>query len=370
MNYIVFDLEWNQSPGGRCRENPKIPFEILEIGAIKLNARRKKTGEFHETIKPLIYRSMNRHTQAVVHMDMEKLNKSRTFSPVARSFLEWCGKNPVFVTWGPSDLFELQRNLEYYHISYPFPKPLLYYDLQKLYSIGYLDGKKRLALQEAVEAMEIPQERRFHAAFDDAWYTAEIMRHMKDIKPLLTYKSVDYYHLPESRDEEFTLDFKTYTKFVSMLYPDKESAMKESAVTRAQCSCCGRPLKSEIDWFAGSGGSMYYMLGSCPKHGEIKGKIRIRKGPGEEVYIVKTMKPADEEGAAEIRERKASAQERRHKRAEKEKAKRRAKRSEAIAAQKEQSSLKARRIRSRVRHSRKKPNSQSASDTMPQTTES
>ena len=32
MNYIVFDLEWNQSPGGRYRENPKLPFEILQAG--------------------------------------------------------------------------------------------------------------------------------------------------------------------------------------------------------------------------------------------------------------------------------------------------------------------------------------------------
>lgn len=355
MNYIVLDLEWNQSPGGRYRENPKIPFEILEIGAVKLNSRRKTVSEFHETIKPLIYRTMNRHTQEVVHMDMGELKKSRTFSPVARSFLDWCGRNPVFVTWGPSDLFELQRNLEYYHIQYPFPKPFLYYDLQKLYSLGYLDGKKRPALQEVVEALQIPQERRFHAAFDDAWYTAEIMKRM-NIKPLLIYKSVDYYRLPENSEEEFTLDFKTYTKFVSQLYPDKETAMKQPAVTAMKCSRCNHPLKTEIDWFAGVGGSMYYALCECPKHGYVKGKIRIRKGPGEDVYVVKTVKPADDEGVAEIRERKASAQERRHKRLEKEKAKRKAKRSEAIAAQKESASIQSRRIRSRVRHSRKKTN--------------
>ena len=323
MNYIVFDLEWNQSPGGRFRENPKIPFEILEIGAVKLNARRKTVDEFHETIKPLIYRSMNRHTQAVVHMDMEELKRSRTFSPVSRSFLEWCGKDPVFVTWGPSDLFELQRNLDYYHIPYEFPKPLLYYDLQKLYSLGYLDGKKRPALQEAVEALEIPQERRFHAAFDDAWYTAEIMKKM-NLKPLLEYKSVDYYHLPESREEEFTLDFKTYTKFVSQLYPDKETAMKEKAVTALKCNRCNLPVLPRIGWFAGSGGNLYYALCQCPRHGYVKGKIRIRKGPGEEIYIVKTIKPATPEDVAEIKARKDSAKERRHKRVEKEKAKRKA----------------------------------------------
>lgn len=28
MNYIVFDLEWNQSPDGKKNRNEKLPFEI------------------------------------------------------------------------------------------------------------------------------------------------------------------------------------------------------------------------------------------------------------------------------------------------------------------------------------------------------
>ena len=36
MNYIIFDLEWNQCPDGKSKENPALPFEIVEIGAIRL----------------------------------------------------------------------------------------------------------------------------------------------------------------------------------------------------------------------------------------------------------------------------------------------------------------------------------------------
>ena len=39
MNYIVFDLEWNQSPGGKKYSNSRLPFEIIEIGAVKLNEK-------------------------------------------------------------------------------------------------------------------------------------------------------------------------------------------------------------------------------------------------------------------------------------------------------------------------------------------
>ena len=37
MNLVVVDLEWNQSSTGREPEVAKLPFEIIEIGAIKLN---------------------------------------------------------------------------------------------------------------------------------------------------------------------------------------------------------------------------------------------------------------------------------------------------------------------------------------------
>ena len=34
MDYIVFDLEWNQSSDGQEKEIKEIPFEIIEIGAV------------------------------------------------------------------------------------------------------------------------------------------------------------------------------------------------------------------------------------------------------------------------------------------------------------------------------------------------
>ena len=30
MNYIVFDLEWNQNPSGKKTRNDRLPFEIIE----------------------------------------------------------------------------------------------------------------------------------------------------------------------------------------------------------------------------------------------------------------------------------------------------------------------------------------------------
>ena len=40
-NYIVLDLEWNQSPDGKEGTIDHFPFEIIEIGAVRLDEERK-----------------------------------------------------------------------------------------------------------------------------------------------------------------------------------------------------------------------------------------------------------------------------------------------------------------------------------------
>lgn len=45
MNYIVFDLEWNQSAEGKECSVEHMPFEIIEIGAVKLNSQMKQVSE-------------------------------------------------------------------------------------------------------------------------------------------------------------------------------------------------------------------------------------------------------------------------------------------------------------------------------------
>ena len=47
MNYIIFALEWNQCPDGKSKENPALPFEIVEIGAVKLNSGCQDISRFH-----------------------------------------------------------------------------------------------------------------------------------------------------------------------------------------------------------------------------------------------------------------------------------------------------------------------------------
>ena len=69
MNYIIFDLEWNQADR-KGEEDPKLPFEIIEIGAIKLNSSFEKIGEFSRLIRPTVYHTMHSITQDIIHISM------------------------------------------------------------------------------------------------------------------------------------------------------------------------------------------------------------------------------------------------------------------------------------------------------------
>ena len=63
MDYVIFDLEWNQCPYGKEKENPKLPFEIIEIGAVKMDGERNVVGTFHRIVKPVVYQHLHHRTR-------------------------------------------------------------------------------------------------------------------------------------------------------------------------------------------------------------------------------------------------------------------------------------------------------------------
>ena len=172
MNYIVFDLEWNQNPEGKKTRNNKLPFEIIEIGAVKVNSRKEITDSFHRLIRPQVYNWIHDSIHEVIHVDYKDLLDGIPFQQAAREFLEWCGPDWYFFTWGNQDVMELQRNMKFYGMLDQLPGPVTYYDVQKLYSLSFDDGSHRCALEHAVDELKIGKQQGFHRALADAVYTA------------------------------------------------------------------------------------------------------------------------------------------------------------------------------------------------------
>ena len=131
MNYIVLDLEWNQASDLKTKLENELLFEIIEIGAVKLDENRKIIDTFHEMIKPQVFKKMHQITGELIHLKMEQLKNCRQFKDVAKDFLDVCSEEYIFCTWGNLDILELQRNIEYYHMKPISEGPIAFYDLQK-----------------------------------------------------------------------------------------------------------------------------------------------------------------------------------------------------------------------------------------------
>lgn len=302
MNYIVIDLEWNQSPAGKDREIPNFPFEIIEIGALKLDEHHAVVDQFQEVIKPAVYKNIHYKIKEIITLNAFDLESARSFPDVIADFFDWCGPSPAFCTWGPADLMELQRNMAYHHIVSPFPFPLIYYDLQKIFSIVYEDRKTRRSLEAAVDLLGIPKDIPFHNAFSDASYAAQIMQQIAP-SAILNNSSIDYYRTPQNRRQEISLFYETYSKFISKPFDTKTQALKDRIVSSTSCYLCKRTIPKKIRWFS-VGSRNYCCLAYCEKHGYLKGKIRMRQREDGRYYAIKTQKLISEDAAYEIYEKK------------------------------------------------------------------
>lgn len=337
MIYIVMDLEWNQCPKGKAKAVPGIPFEIIEIGAVKLDENRQIISRFQQLIRPQVYKKLHFAPKELLHIDEQDLKHGKTFPEVMRQFLSWCvqdinnkkSKEEIgsgsmqkiqniqereycFCTWGAMDLTELQRNCHYYGMDSCFPNPLFYYDLQKNFCAEFGGGQKSLSLEHALELLSLKKGKEFHRALADAEYTARIFQKLS-MQEVLQYYSVDYYQIPNSKKQEIHMEFPTYTKHVSRKYETREKALKDRNIRTVYCPKCGKRATRRIRWYT-SNMKNYYSLSECEEHGYLRGRLRLRKTDDGAVYVIKTLRLIEKEEAQEMRQLRDSLRKKKKKR--------------------------------------------------------
>jgi inhibitor of KinA sporulation pathway (predicted exonuclease) len=302
VNYIVLDLEWNQSPIGKKGAVAGIPFEIIQIGAVKLNERFEEIDSFDAYVKPIVYSKMQRAVSEIIHVTMEELKENgEIFSDVADRFFKWCGDDFIFCTWGEGDLVELQRNVEYHGLDYKFAYPLFFYDLQRLYSMDKEDKEARYSLQDAIKECGLPEKKDYHSAINDARYTGQIMAFI-DMEAYGAYKNIDNHTIPDSIENEIHIDFPTYNKYISKGFRSADAAINCKRVTNDLCYICGLKMKKRVKWFFINSKSGYCLY-ECPIHGSIAGRIRIKQNDAGLFFASRFMKKADKAQAENIKDK-------------------------------------------------------------------
>ena len=180
MSFIIFDLEFNQDVSSLQnfdKTRSLNPFEIIQIGAIKLDLEFNTVETFNRYVKPTFYTRINPFVTELTGITTEQLLTEGPFPEIYKAFTTFINESDsIFCTWGMSDIIELFRNVEDHQLSHRFlPKRVI--NLQPYVSMHFnLSQKNLLRLQHAVDLLHIPITYAFHNALHDAFYTAEVFK--------------------------------------------------------------------------------------------------------------------------------------------------------------------------------------------------
>ena len=220
INYIVFDLEFNQDFSSQQTIDKQLihhPFEIIQIGAIKFDANLNPLASFNRFVKPSIYTNINSYITQLTGITTEQLLTEESFPEVYKAYTAFIGAtDSIFCIWGMSDIKVLFQNANYHQLNANL-LPKAYINIQPYVSLHFdLPKNQLLGLQNAVEALQIPLAHSFHNALNDAYYTAEIF---KKINPFAMQPKLydPHYILLRPKQPKREIDFnRLITQFEKM----------------------------------------------------------------------------------------------------------------------------------------------------------
>lgn len=193
MFHIVVDLEMN--PVSYRRKGKRFNIlaeEIIEIGAVKLDDKFEKVGEYQAYVHP--DKDIKPNITQLTKITNEKVANADKFPVAFKKFLEWVMEkkldeqnlsainfsNVRFYSWSNSDIKQI-RNESRYKLESFDTKHLeqSWIDLQQEFD-SRLGIRATLSLQHAIGAMNKSFEGTAHNALADSINTAEILILMQD----------------------------------------------------------------------------------------------------------------------------------------------------------------------------------------------
>jgi DNA polymerase III epsilon subunit-like protein len=226
MNYIVFDLEFNQDfkpKTERSSTTAKCPFEILQIGAIKLDVNLNTISTFNKLVKPEIFTELHPYIKEMTGVTLDKLNEANSFKVVYKDFLEFIKSDkPILCVWGLTDIKELYRNALFHSLdTASIPKECINIQSHASKHFNFPRGVN-IGLSNAVGQLNIPLTHPFHNAYFDAFYTAEIFRelHGNNIK-IINYDPYNKDKFKQAASKNHIIDTNNLFKQFEKMYKRK-----------------------------------------------------------------------------------------------------------------------------------------------------
>lgn len=274
MQYIIIDLEWNQPLSYQShvyrQVGDRLIFEMIQIGAVKLDADLHVADSISIPIRPQHYIKIHPRIKRMTQLGSEELADAPTFLEAMDQFAAWCGEDYALLTWGCDDVSVLKQNMDFYECAVKLP-PLC--DIQRLFSDVY-KCKDRKGLKAAMEMLDIqPDESRaFHNALHDAYYTALVFAKLPDPAAVLRY--------PQQPKQLIHQDRVANARIKGEPYDNLAAALGSEAASAPRCPVCGKKTTLEDGSYVKQTADKYIGLSACPHHGPLL--IRLRFQPTEE----------------------------------------------------------------------------------------
>lgn len=293
MNYIIFDLEWNQpfanDIGFMKRTGLPVSGEIIQIGAIKLDEELEYVDSLNLLVKPQYLTKMHKHVEELTHITAQDLSMGLSFPTAYRQFESWRGDDSILLTWGSDDIVMLRENLKLHGLITHGIRP--WYDAQLLFAHLVHGDSKQVALVKAMEELGISSdELTAHNALHDSIFTGRICKAIPLKQGIEQYDEIiKKVYAPAYFPDE--LSFFIYENF-----QDKRQVFHDRRVNKAHCPHCQSLL--HLKKIQRLSGDKFISLGRCPHHGEFAVHWRIgkqmRNGGILRFYVTKMLTEAPE----------------------------------------------------------------------------
>ena len=291
---IVFDLEWNQSS---YNPNHRMPHEIIEIGACRVNRDYEVVDTFSALIRPRLYKKLDKHIKKVTGITEEELSLGGSFADVFADFSAWCGEDAQLITWGRDDFPVLRRNAAFFQCVMPFEPPM---DAQLVFGGACLGNvHQQMNLHMALEHQQIEVEVPAHRAVYDAQCTAAMLRAINDaVEALEEGRRAQI----ESVIEKEKRIAASVLRSLPTRYGYQTDALADEGLMSVACPKCGKRTVYDTPWFD-SGREKYMAISVCEEHGFAYGQMHFKRGTNGLLIMHQRVFQASEEEVRDVRER-------------------------------------------------------------------
>lgn len=173
MKAVFIDLEFCMIDDKYKKERKISKFEVIEIGAVKIDENQQITERFDKLVKPQ-YSVIQPFISEMTHITNEMVADADHFARAMDEFLAWIGEDEVAIySWSNSDWLQFQKECKLK--GYKSKKLESLYDnwLDFQMMFGKMLGiEQAISLSNAVEGVGIGFQGVVHTALADAENTA------------------------------------------------------------------------------------------------------------------------------------------------------------------------------------------------------